>query len=91
MVEEGQPAYLEEAVAAILYRAGSEARLTGKGPLPMAGEYTGQVMLDGLTEFLRSHGAELLPDADRASGVMQRYQETITKSWDRVFSSIGER
>ena len=69
MVEEGQPAYLEEAVGAILYRAGAATRLTGKGPLPMAGEYTGQVMLDGVTEFLRSHGPDLLPDSERAPNV----------------------
>jgi indolepyruvate ferredoxin oxidoreductase, alpha subunit len=32
----------------------------------MAGEYTGQVMLDGLSAFLRAHAAHMLPAAVRA-------------------------
>ncbi len=66
VVEEGQPAYLEEAMAAILYRAGATCRLVGKGPLPMAGEYTGQIMLDGLRRFVEDHAPGLLGDAARA-------------------------
>ena len=66
MVEEGQPAYLEEAVGAMLYRAGATCRLSGKDVLPMAGEYTGQVMLDGIGTFLRTHAAGVLPDQQRA-------------------------
>ena len=66
VVEEGQPAYIEDAIAAILYRAGATCRLAGKGTLPMAGEYTGAVLMEGVTQFLREHGAEHLPDADRA-------------------------
>ena len=66
VVEEGQPAYIEDAIAAILYRAGATCRLAGKGTLPMAGEYTGAVLMEGVTGFLRDHGAEHLPDADRA-------------------------
>ena len=66
VVEEGQPAYIEDAIAAILYRAGATCRLAGKGTLPMAGEYTGAVLMEGVTRFLRDHGAEHLPDAERA-------------------------
>ena len=66
VVEEGQPAYIEDAIAAILYRAGATCRLAGKGMLPLAGEYTGAVLMEGVTQFLREHGAEHLPDADRA-------------------------
>lgn len=66
MVEEGQPAYLEGAIGAILYRAGATCHLAGKDVLPMAGEYTGQIMLDGIGDFLRQWGPELLPDATRA-------------------------
>ncbi|MCX7962750.1 MAG: indolepyruvate ferredoxin oxidoreductase subunit alpha, partial [Burkholderiales bacterium] len=53
VVEEGQPAYLEEAILALLRRhevAG--VRVQGKDVLPMAGEYTGEVMLEGLGRFL---------------------------------------
>jgi indolepyruvate ferredoxin oxidoreductase alpha subunit len=52
IVEEGQPAYIEDAVQAALRRAGvNEVRLQGKDVLPMAGEYTGEVVLAGLSRF----------------------------------------
>ena len=53
VVEEGQPAYLEEAIGSLLRRADVPTKLTGKGPFPMAGEYTGEVMLRGVDTFLR--------------------------------------
>ncbi len=65
VVEEGQPAYIEDAIAAILYRAGAACTLAGKGALPAAGEYTGAVLMEGVTRFLRDHAAPLLPAAHR--------------------------
>ncbi len=53
VVEEGQPACLEEAIGSLLRRADAPTALHGKGPLPMAGEYTGEVMLRGVDAFLR--------------------------------------
>ena len=53
VVEEGQPAYLEEAIGSLLRKADVNTKLFGKGPLPMAGEYTGEVMLRGVDTFLR--------------------------------------
>ena len=53
VVEEGQPNYLEEAIGSLLRRADVNAELHGKGPFPMAGEYTGEVMLRGVDAFLR--------------------------------------
>ena len=53
VVEEGQPAFIEEQVLATLRRhevAG--VRLRGKDLLPMAGEYTGEVVLTGISRFL---------------------------------------
>jgi len=53
VVEEGQPAYLEEALLAILRRYDVEdVKLRGKDVLPMAGEYTGEVVLTGISKFL---------------------------------------
>jgi indolepyruvate ferredoxin oxidoreductase alpha subunit len=66
VVEEGQPAFIEDQLAAFLYRAGSQARLHGKGLFPMAGEYTGQVMLDAVTGFLRQAAPDMLPAPVRA-------------------------
>ncbi|MEX6507878.1 thiamine pyrophosphate-dependent enzyme [Jiella sp. M17.18] len=66
VIEEGQPNYIEQAFGALLYKNGGTTRLLGKGYLPVAGEYTGQVMLDGIGGFLRDHAPEMLPDAIRA-------------------------
>ncbi len=60
IVEEGQPDHLEQAFGHMLHKANAPTRLHGKDFLPMAGEYTGQVMLDGLSGFLRDHAPELL-------------------------------
>ncbi|MEX0731246.1 MAG: indolepyruvate ferredoxin oxidoreductase subunit alpha [Aquisalimonadaceae bacterium] len=60
MIEEGQPDYLEQNLHAILRRADIPARVYGKGPLPKAGEYTGQVIVDGLKAFLEAQAPELI-------------------------------
>ena len=69
VVEEGQPDYIEQALGAMLYKAGATVRLEGKGPLPMAGEYSGQVMLDGIGAFLRKHAGDKLAPEIRAPNV----------------------
>ncbi len=66
VIEEGQPEFIEQQLTTYLYRAGSQVKLHGKGILPMAGEYTGQVMLDGITDFLRKSAPDLLPSLVRA-------------------------
>ncbi len=63
VVEEGQPDYLEEAIGSLLRRADVNTKLIGKGPFPMAGEYTGEVVLRGVDAFLRdSLGHNEAPD-----------------------------
>jgi indolepyruvate ferredoxin oxidoreductase alpha subunit len=53
IVEEGQPAYIEEAVLAALRRAAvNDLEVHGKDVLPLAGEYTGEVVLTGIARFL---------------------------------------
>ena len=52
LLEEGQPEYIEQGIHTILRRADVNTRLFGKDIMPMAGEYTGQVTLLGLTRFL---------------------------------------
>ena len=66
VVEEGQPEFLEQALAASLYKAGATVSLHGKDVLPIAGEYTGQVMLDGIEAFLKKAAPDLLPAQVRA-------------------------
>ncbi|WP_295810548.1 indolepyruvate ferredoxin oxidoreductase subunit alpha [uncultured Nitratireductor sp.] len=60
IVEEGQPNYLEQAIASLMHKKGLDTRILGKDILPMAGEYTGQVMLDGISAYLRANAPELL-------------------------------
>ena len=64
VVEEGQPSYLEEAIGSLLRKADVNTKLFGKGPFPMAGEYTGEVVLRGVDAFLRDAlGHNEAPDA----------------------------
>jgi indolepyruvate ferredoxin oxidoreductase alpha subunit len=71
VVEEGQPEFIETQLGSFLYRAGSAAKLHGKGLFPMAGEYTGAVMLAGVTGFLKEAAPDMLaavvlaPNEDR--------------------------
>ena len=53
MLEEGQPEYIEQGIQTVLRRRDVQTRVFGKDIMPMAGEYTGQVMLEGITRFIR--------------------------------------
>ena len=66
IVEEGQPEHIEQMLGNFLYKAGAKLKLYGKDVLPMAGEYTGQVMLDGVTTFLKKAAPDMLPGQVRA-------------------------
>ena len=52
VLEEGQPEYIEQGIQTALRRADLQTRVYGKDIMPMAGEYTGQVMLEGMTRFV---------------------------------------
>jgi indolepyruvate ferredoxin oxidoreductase alpha subunit len=60
LVEEGQPDFIEQAVHAILRKADVQTQVHGKDMLPMAGEYTGGVLLQGLARFARRYLPQLL-------------------------------
>lgn len=60
LVEEGQPDFIEQNVNTILRRADIQTRVHGKDVLPMAGEYTGGVVLKGLARFINIYAPELL-------------------------------
>jgi indolepyruvate ferredoxin oxidoreductase alpha subunit len=69
IVEEGQPNFIEQAIATVLRTAGSGTALHGKGVLPMAGEYTAAVVLEGVRGFLAQSAPSLLPpSAGNATG-----------------------
>ena len=66
VIEEGQPEFIEQGLSTMLLRSGLKVSLHGKDMLPMAGEYTGQVVLEGVTAFLRKHAPNMLPGQVRA-------------------------
>ena len=80
VIEEGQPEFIEQQLTTYLYRAGSSVKLRGKGILPMAGEYTGQVMLDGITAFLKEAAPQMLPALVRAPNEDKPQIPDLTKT-----------
>ncbi|MDF8331919.1 indolepyruvate ferredoxin oxidoreductase subunit alpha [Novosphingobium cyanobacteriorum] len=61
ILEEGQPEFIEHELNTILRRADLDTRLVGKDVLPRAGEYSGQVIGDGLARFLDQWSPERAP------------------------------
>jgi indolepyruvate ferredoxin oxidoreductase, alpha subunit len=55
VIEEGQPEYIEHEIGSILRRADIQVKLSGKDVLPMAGEYTSEILLAGVAAFVRVH------------------------------------
>jgi indolepyruvate ferredoxin oxidoreductase alpha subunit len=72
VVEEGHPDYIEQAVNVELRRADIQTKIYGKGPLPQAGEYTSDVLLEGLAAFLQAakpNGIDADTIAENARGL----------------------
>jgi len=95
IIEEGQPEFIEQAASMFFRQADVQTRIVGKGPLPMAGEYTGAVVLAGLRKFLTEFGhmppveAPLLPAAMLARNVPMRPSGLCTGCPERpLFSSM---
>lgn len=55
VIEEGQPEFIELALAAILRAAKVQTKISGKDVFPKAGEYSGAVMRRGVEAFLELH------------------------------------
>lgn len=75
VVEEGYPDYIEQAVNVELRRADLLTKVFGKGPLPKAGEYTSDILLEGLAAFLqatRPAGIDADTIADKARAPIAR-------------------
>ncbi len=63
IVEEGQPDFIEQNIHAILRKADLQTRVHGKEFLPMAGEYTGGILLQGVKSFVELYAPALLNEA----------------------------
>lgn len=55
VVEEGQPEYIEQEIATLLRRRDIQTKLHGKDLLPSGGEYTVEVVSNGLVHFASSY------------------------------------
>jgi len=63
VIEEGQPDFIEQNLNSILRKAGLNAKVHGKDVLPMGGEYTGAVVIQGILKFIEQYAPEMI---DRA-------------------------
>ncbi|MGV3478795.1 MAG: thiamine pyrophosphate-dependent enzyme [Sphingobium sp.] len=61
VVEEGQPEFIEHELNTLVRRADLQTRIIGKEVLPRAGEYSGQVIRDGVAKFLRAWAPDRAP------------------------------
>jgi indolepyruvate ferredoxin oxidoreductase alpha subunit len=74
VVEEGYPDYIEQAINVELRRADIPTRVFGKGPLPPTGEYTSDVLLEGLATFLQNEKPQSIDGkmlAEKARGLVE--------------------
>jgi indolepyruvate ferredoxin oxidoreductase alpha subunit len=85
VVEEGHPEYIEQAVNVELRRADMQTRVLGKGPLPKAGEYTAEVLLDGLAAFL----AEARPAGVDVDAMVARVRDILGHR-PKAAAALGE-
>jgi indolepyruvate ferredoxin oxidoreductase alpha subunit len=84
VIEEGQPNYLEQAIKAVLLeRTVISTVVHGKGCLPAAGEYTGEVLLKGLAHYF----SLVWPDGD--PGRWKTAVEEIRLVKERAESLLG--
>src|SRR5262249_57250110 len=74
-----QPEFIEQAVNTILRRADVATRVEGKSMLPMAGEYTGAVMKEGVRKFIAAYRGDLLTDG-RTSIASSLQAERLAKA-----------
>ncbi len=99
VVEEGQPEYIEQAVNTALRRRRISARVRGKDILPMAGDYTSQVLLNGLRAFIEESEPRLLgnrPPAPDATPVLalaevQKLKQTVPERPPGLCTGCPER
>ena len=72
VIEEGQPEFIEQGIATILRRADIQTRIEGKSMLPMAGEYTGGVVRDGVRRFIETYRPDLVEGAAGAENGLDK-------------------
>ncbi len=84
VLEEGQPEFIEQEILATLRRADVATPVVGKGPLPLAGEYSVEAIARGLAAFLDAHA----PDAPR--GDAPEWLRATAARRDAVAAALGK-
>jgi len=90
IIEEGQPEFIEQAVNTILRRADVATRIEGKSMLPMAGEYTGAVVKEGVRKFIAAYRGDLLADGGTSIASSLR-SERLAKAQQAVAGKVHGR
>ncbi|MBX9777742.1 MAG: indolepyruvate oxidoreductase subunit beta family protein [Xanthobacteraceae bacterium] len=85
VVEEGSPEYIEQQINVELRRADIQARIFGKGALPKTGDYTSDVLLNGLAAFVR----EARPAGIEADAIDTRVQAMLAHK-PAAAASLGD-
>jgi indolepyruvate ferredoxin oxidoreductase, alpha subunit len=83
VVEEGQPEYIEQEIATLLRRRDIQTRLHGKDMLPAAGEYTVEVLAQGLLQFLPP-----LPGEGASQSVARAWLDGIRQRREAVAAQL---
>jgi indolepyruvate ferredoxin oxidoreductase alpha subunit len=91
IVEEGQPDYIEQAIQTILRRAEQTIRVFGKDLMSMTGEYTGQVMLEGLTRFIEAVGLPSTQQRLDLNQVMSLHSPLTAKDQESLLVNVPPR
>ncbi|GAA5542064.1 indolepyruvate ferredoxin oxidoreductase subunit alpha [Brucella sp. NBRC 113783] len=66
MIEEGHPAFIEQALITALHRKDINTKVHGKDILPLSGDYTASVIEKGLRTFFNIHAHKLLGNRSEA-------------------------
>jgi indolepyruvate ferredoxin oxidoreductase, alpha subunit len=72
IIEEGQPEFIEQTANQFLRKADLQTKVLGKGPLPLAGEYTGAVLKEGIEAFVREWAPHSLQSAPKRAAASAR-------------------
>ena len=84
VIEEGQPQYIEQEIGLLLHKEKIQVDLKGKDVLPMAGEYTSEVIHKGVFGFIKNY----VPDFQNFSNL--NYNLEIDQLREEVSSYFGE-
>jgi indolepyruvate ferredoxin oxidoreductase alpha subunit len=90
IVEEGNPDYIEQAVNALLRKADLKTTVIGKAVLPMAGEYTGEVMLEGVARFIEGAVPQGV-DLAKVAAVIGRMREAKARAAALIGAPVPKR